>query len=122
MWERVKYLYTLPVVRQWLIATPSISLLLDGSNGCLLQINDLTPQVTTAARIVFSNPDNQAAVEHFELLKKQWSDNMERMRNLVDEAVDSTALIKAEGMCLLFVSLCQDNSLLIKRQGQPAIL
>ncbi|XP_045177291.1 vinculin-like isoform X8 [Mercenaria mercenaria] len=60
------------------------------------QANDLTPQVTTAARIVFSNPDNQAAVEHFELLKKQWSDNMERMRNLVDEAVDSTALIKAE--------------------------
>lgn len=52
----------------------------------------------TAARIVFNNPDNQAAVEHFELLKKQWSDNMERLRNLVDEAVDSTALIKAEGM------------------------
>ncbi|XP_060566163.1 vinculin-like isoform X2 [Ruditapes philippinarum] len=60
------------------------------------QANDLTPQVMTAAKIVFNNPDNQAAVEHFELLKKQWSDNMERMRNLVDEAVDSTALIKAE--------------------------
>ena len=60
-------------------------------------MNDLTPQISTAARIVFSNPDNQAAVEHFELLKKQWNDNMERLRGLVDEAVDSTALIKAEG-------------------------
>ncbi|XP_052798617.1 vinculin-like isoform X8 [Mya arenaria] len=60
------------------------------------QVNDLTPQITTAAKIVFSNPENQAAVEHFELLKKQWSDNMERLRGLVDEAVDSTALVKAE--------------------------
>ncbi|XP_052235502.1 vinculin-like isoform X5 [Dreissena polymorpha] len=60
------------------------------------QVNDLTPQVSTAAKIVFSNPDSQAAVEHFELLKKQWSDNMERLRGLVDEAIDTPALIKAE--------------------------
>ena len=65
-------------------------------------MHDLTPQVTTAARIVFNNPDNQAAIEHFDLLKKQWSDNMERLRGLVDEAMDSTALIKAEGRVKLF--------------------
>jgi vinculin len=67
----------------------------------MFQVNDMTPQVVTAARIVFSNPDNQAAVEHFELLKKQWSDNMERLRNLVDEAVDTSALIKAQGRFLV---------------------
>ncbi|XP_035828646.1 vinculin [Aplysia californica] len=60
------------------------------------QINDLTPQVINAARVLFSNPNNQAAVEHFDLLKKQWSDNMDRLRSLVDEAVDSEALIRAE--------------------------
>ncbi|XP_055899269.1 vinculin-like isoform X3 [Biomphalaria glabrata] len=60
------------------------------------QIKDLTPQVINAARVLFSNPNNQAAVEHFDLLKKQWSDNMDRLRNLVDEAVDSEALIRAE--------------------------
>ncbi|KAH9513752.1 hypothetical protein Btru_042006, partial [Bulinus truncatus] len=60
------------------------------------QIKDLTPQVVNAARVLFSNPNNQAAVEHFDLLKKQWSDNMDRLRNLVDEAVDSEALIRAE--------------------------
>ncbi|CAL1528303.1 unnamed protein product [Lymnaea stagnalis] len=60
------------------------------------QIKDLTPQVINAARVLFSNPNNQAAVEHFDLLKKQWSDNMDRLRNLVDEAVDSAALIRAE--------------------------
>ncbi|XP_059177880.1 vinculin-like [Physella acuta] len=60
------------------------------------QIKDLTPQVINAARVLFSNPNNQAAVEHFDLLKKQWSDNMDRLRGLVDEAVDSAALIRAE--------------------------
>ncbi|KAK6189861.1 hypothetical protein SNE40_001838 [Patella caerulea] len=60
------------------------------------QIKDLTPQVINAARVLFCNPGNQAAQEHFDLIKKQWTDNMERLRFLVDEAVDSAALIKAE--------------------------
>ncbi|XP_048780429.1 vinculin-like isoform X17 [Ostrea edulis] len=60
------------------------------------QVDDLTPQVTTAAKIVFQDPTNQAAQEHFDLMKKRWMDNMERLRGLVDEAVDSSALIKAE--------------------------
>ncbi|XP_076450558.1 vinculin-like isoform X9 [Babylonia areolata] len=60
------------------------------------QVKDLTPQIVNAARVLFTNPNNQAALEHFELLKKQWTDNMERLRGLVDEAVDTTALIRAE--------------------------
>ncbi|XP_062603621.1 vinculin-like, partial [Saccostrea cucullata] len=60
------------------------------------QVDDLTPQLTTAAKIVFQDPTNQAAQEHFDLMKKRWMDNMERLRGLVDEAVDSSALIKAE--------------------------
>ncbi|KAK7099447.1 vinculin-like isoform X3 [Littorina saxatilis] len=60
------------------------------------QVKDLTPQIVNAARVLFANPNNQAAIEHFELLKKQWTDNMERLRGLVDEAVDTAALIRAE--------------------------
>lgn len=60
-------------------------------------MKDLTPQIVNAARVLFTNPNNQAAVEHFELLKKQWTENMERLRSLVDEAVDTGALIRAEG-------------------------
>ncbi|XP_067655858.1 vinculin-like isoform X2 [Haliotis asinina] len=60
------------------------------------QVKDLTPQVINAARVVFQNPNNPAAQEHYDLLKKHWTDNMERLRCLVDEAVDTTALIKAE--------------------------
>ena len=57
----------------------------------------MTPQIVNAARVLFTNPNNKAAEEHFELLKKQWMDNMERLRGLVDEAVDTAALIRAEG-------------------------
>lgn len=67
-------------------------------------MDDLTPQVTTAAKIVFQDPGNQAAQEHFDLMKKRWMDNMERLRGLVDEAVDSSALIKAEGRCHYYLS------------------
>ena len=66
-------------------------------------MNDLTPQVAKAARIVLADPSNQASQEHFELLKKQWMDNMERLRGLVDEAVDTAAFIKATGRCCVAI-------------------
>lgn len=65
-----------------------------------LQVNDLTPQVITAARVLFANPNNQAAVEHFDQMKSRWAGNVERLRALVDEAVDTPALINAEGNVL----------------------
>ena len=57
----------------------------------------LTPQVAKAARIVLFNPQNESSVEHFELLKKQWTENMEKLRGLVDEAIDTAAFIRASG-------------------------
>ncbi|XP_013410992.1 vinculin-like [Lingula anatina] len=64
-------------------------------NSTSQQINDLTPQVIQAAKVVLLNPQNQAAQENFDLMKKQWTDNMEKLRGLVDEATDTVALIKA---------------------------
>ena len=66
----------------------------------------MTPQVVKAARIVLTNPDNTAAVEHFDLLKKQWLDNMEKLRAYVDEATDTVAFIKACGAC----SVCSTSA------------
>ena len=71
----------------------------------ILKASDLTPQVVTAARIVMMNPNNQASVEHYDLLKKQWVDNMEKMRGLVDEAVDTAAFIRACGEILTLTML-----------------
>ena len=33
----------------------------------------------SAARILLRNPGNQAAYEHFETMKNQWIDNVEKM-------------------------------------------
>ena len=82
---------------KWVNSLACIYLETDFLIALCLQVDDLTPQVTTAAKIVFQDPTNQAAQEHFDLMKKRWMDNMERLRGLVDEAVDSSALIKAEG-------------------------
>ena len=64
------------------------------------QVDDLIPHMAKAARIVLMNPANQASVEHFELLKGQWMDNMEKLRGLVDEAIDTAAFIRANGQLL----------------------
>lgn len=36
-------------------------------------------KVVSAARILLRNPGNQAAYEHFETMKNQWIDNVEKM-------------------------------------------
>jgi len=46
------------------------------------------------------NPSNQESAEHFELLKKQWLENAEKLRSLVDEAIDTAAFIRANGVLL----------------------
>ena len=60
----------------------------------------LAPQVVRAASVVLNNPDDAAAVEFYNLMKQQWTDNVEKMRVLVDESVDTQAFMKATGNLL----------------------
>lgn len=62
------------------------------------QVSQLAPQVVRAARVVLHNPGDEAAMEYFDLVKQQWTDNMEKMRTLVDESVDTQWFMKATGM------------------------
>lgn len=39
-------------------------------------------QVVSAARILLKNPGNQAAYEHFDTMKNQWIDNIEKMTGI----------------------------------------
>jgi len=57
------------------------------------QVESLTPQLINAGRIRMAYPNNQAANEHFENLKAQYSDSIGRVRNLCDEAIDSGQFI-----------------------------
>ncbi|XP_017319229.1 vinculin a isoform X4 [Ictalurus punctatus] len=67
----------------------------EGIQATVKSARELTPQVTSAARILLKNPGNQAAYEHFETMKNQWIDNIEKMTGLVDEAIDTKSLLDA---------------------------
>nr|XP_020646923.1 vinculin isoform X3 [Pogona vitticeps] len=67
----------------------------EGIQATVKSARDLTPQVVSAARILLRNPGNQAAYEHFETMKNQWIDNVEKMTGLVDEAIDTKSLLDA---------------------------
>ena len=49
-------------------------------------------QVVSAARILLRNPGNQAAYEHFETMKNQWIDNVEKMTGRVVREVLVTSM------------------------------
>ncbi|XP_056387234.1 vinculin isoform X1 [Hyla sarda] len=67
----------------------------EGIQATVKTARELTPQVVSAARILLCNPGNQAAHEHFETMKNQWIDNVEKMTGLVDEAIDTRSLLDA---------------------------
>uniref|UniRef100_A0A8C5BRI4 Vinculin n=1 Tax=Gadus morhua TaxID=8049 RepID=A0A8C5BRI4_GADMO len=67
----------------------------EGIQAAVKSTRDLTPQVVSAARILLRNPGNQAAYEHFETMKNQWIDNVEKMTGMVDEAIDTKSLLDA---------------------------
>ncbi|XP_068182671.1 vinculin-like isoform X2 [Antennarius striatus] len=67
----------------------------EGIHAAVKHARDLTPQVTSAARILLKNPGNKAAYEHFDTMKNQWIDNVEKLTSLVDEAIDTRSLLDA---------------------------
>ncbi|XP_061941529.1 vinculin isoform X17 [Apis cerana] len=58
------------------------------------QVESLTPQLINAGRIRMTYPDSKAADEHFENLRQQYADTMQRVRALCDEATDSGDFIR----------------------------
>ncbi|XP_074659984.1 vinculin-like isoform X2 [Tubulanus polymorphus] len=61
-----------------------------------LQLNDLTPQVVHAANIVLMNPGNEAVYNHFNILKQNWEENANLLRNHVDSTIDTASFIKSQ--------------------------
>ena len=60
-------------------------------------VESMTPQLISAGRIRFTHPDNKSADEHFENLKSQYQDNIEKLRSMVDESVDSVNFVNSSG-------------------------
>ncbi|XP_076164267.1 vinculin isoform X5 [Ptiloglossa arizonensis] len=58
------------------------------------QVESLTPQLINAGRIRMTYPDSKAADEHFDNLRQQYAETMQRARALCDEATDSGDFIR----------------------------
>ncbi|ELU06809.1 hypothetical protein CAPTEDRAFT_221766 [Capitella teleta] len=69
---------------------------IEGIQSHAALIDDLTPQLVKAGRILLTSPTNPASLEHFDLLRKQWMENAEKLRMLVDDATDTVAFLKAQ--------------------------
>ncbi|GFQ79877.1 vinculin [Trichonephila clavata] len=73
------------------------------------QVESLTPHLVNAGRIRMSYPDNKAADEHFENLREQYSDIVQKMRAQADEATDTVSFIKiSEDLLLAHTKACED--------------
>lgn len=73
--------------------------LAEGLQSLANNVESLTPQLISAGRIRFNNPDDRSLDEHFENLKTQYQDNLEKLRSMVDEAVDSSNFVSSSGQC-----------------------
>ena len=92
------------------------------------EVESLTPQLINAGRIRMVYPDNKSADEHFENLRKQYAENLQRLRGLCDVATDSKAFVAQSFIAMekhsgkpLFIEICTvslsskdwDSSLLV---------
>lgn len=72
-------------------------------------VESLCPQLINAGRIRLNHPDNRNADEHFHNLRNQYADCLQRMRNLVDEAIDTNDFIQAlEDAIRKHTALCEN--------------
>ncbi|XP_017486928.1 PREDICTED: vinculin-like [Rhagoletis zephyria] len=83
-------------------------------------VESMTPQLISAGRIRFTHPDNKSADEHFENLKSQYQDNIEKLRSMVDESVDSVNFVNSsEDAILKYTTLCENA--IANRQPQSMV-
>ncbi|XP_069694715.1 vinculin isoform X9 [Periplaneta americana] len=80
------------------------------------QVESLTPQLVSAGRIRMNYPESKAADEHFQNLVAQYSDSVQHVRTLCDEATDSADFIKmSEEQIQKHSILCEEAI----RKNQP---
>uniref|UniRef100_A0A183BPH3 Vinculin n=1 Tax=Globodera pallida TaxID=36090 RepID=A0A183BPH3_GLOPA len=68
----------------------------------------MTPQVVSAGKIRFHN-DTDNATAHFENLRKEYADALNRLRAYVDDAIDAGEFVRAsEGAMRRYTNRCED--------------
>ncbi|XP_014211787.1 vinculin isoform X2 [Copidosoma floridanum] len=94
--------------------------LAEALNATASQLESLTPQLINAGRIRMTYPESKAADEHFENLRQQYADTIQRARSLCDEATDGADFVKAsEEAMKKHTVLCEDA--IAKRDPQKMV-
>ncbi|XP_037091757.1 LOW QUALITY PROTEIN: vinculin-like [Pollicipes pollicipes] len=84
------------------------------------EVESLCPQLVNAGSIRLQHPDNKAADEHFENLRKQYADSISRVRDLSDEAIDAAKFIRqSEELMKKHTGLCEEG--IKHRQPQEVV-
>lgn len=72
------------------------------------QVQNLTPQLINAGTIRVNYPDNKAAEENFENLRKQFAEGVLSIRDICDESIDVKIFLKlTEEYIRRSIDLCE---------------
>ena len=58
------------------------------------------------ARILLDKPNNAVYMKHFDALKQYWVENMDKLQGVVNEASDTSLVIKAYGKRVTGILVC----------------
>jgi len=84
------------------------------------QVQNLTPQLVNAGTIKMTYPENKAADENFENLRKQYASGVQRIRDESDESIDiRTFLRQTEEHIRRSVATCEEG--VAGRQSQVIV-
>lgn len=85
------------------------------------QVQNLTPQLINAGTIRMNYPENRAAEENFENLRKQYAEGVQTIRDICDESVDVKIFLQqTEEHIRRSVQLCEDNG--IRNRNGDAVI
>ena len=80
----------------------------------------MTPQLINAGTIRLNYPENKAAEENFENLRKQYADGIQTIRDICDESIDvKTFLTLTESHIRRSVQACEEA---IRSRNSQAIV
>ncbi|KAI1705384.1 vinculin family domain-containing protein [Ditylenchus destructor] len=72
------------------------------------KVKNMTPQVINAGKIRFHNASDNAT-QHFDNLRKEYSDALTRLRGLVDDALDTGDFVRASEQAMRrYTNKCED--------------
>lgn len=103
--------------------------------GLASHLEAQTPQLISAGQIKFNHPESNSAEENFLHMRDQYEGTILKLRNLIDEATDSAAFVRAsEEAILRHTQLCEmaistrnvqsmvDNAVMIARLASRVIM